>query len=103
MTNRATNKGKGSRILRNITASGRAVEILEAVGKRLGIFDAMSELGPVTPEELAKRAGVSLQYARRWLEARASGGYLDHDAATDRFCLWCTWPRAEQRAYQMAV
>ncbi|MCI0438821.1 MAG: hypothetical protein L0177_06775 [Chloroflexi bacterium] len=103
MTNRATNKGKVSRILRNITESGRVAEILEAVGKRLGIFDAMSELGPVTPEELAERAGVSKQYARRWLEARASGGYLDYDAATDRFSLWCPWPRTEQWAYHMAV
>jgi len=57
------------------------------IGLRLGLFDALAE-SPATAEELAARAGnLHHRYVREWALAQAANGYLDFDAATDRFAL----------------
>jgi 2-polyprenyl-3-methyl-5-hydroxy-6-metoxy-1,4-benzoquinol methylase len=51
------------------------------LGIRLGLYDALAELGPATPEQLASRAGVAPRYAREWLEQQAVSGILKVAAA----------------------
>jgi ubiquinone/menaquinone biosynthesis C-methylase UbiE len=49
------------------------------LGMRLGLYAAMAD-GPVTPPELAQRAGIDARYAREWLEQQATAGFVDVDA-----------------------
>src|SRR5580704_17384119 len=58
------------------------------IGLRLGLYDALSEGGPATAGELAKRAGgLTERYVREWALAQAANGYVDYDPATDAFSL----------------
>src|SRR5579863_444541 len=64
-----------------------AVTTLSSIGDRLGLFKNLAEHGPATSEELAERAHVNERYAREWLGAMASAGYLEYAPATRRFIL----------------
>lgn len=58
------------------------------IGFRLGLFDALHQGGPATVGELAARAGgLAERYVREWALAQAANGYLDYDAAGERFSL----------------
>ena len=46
------------------------------VGDRLGYYKHLAEHGPLTPHELAGRAGTVERYTREWLEMQAISGYL---------------------------
>ncbi|MCC6833173.1 MAG: class I SAM-dependent methyltransferase [Thermoleophilia bacterium] len=59
---------------------------LVVMGDRLGLYRAMAE-GPVTPEDLAERAGVAPRYAREWLNAQAAGGWVSFEPATGMYTL----------------
>jgi 2-polyprenyl-3-methyl-5-hydroxy-6-metoxy-1,4-benzoquinol methylase len=61
--------------------------ILVVIGDRLGLWKAMAASGPVTPAELAARTEISERYAREWLDAQASAGYVSYEAATRRYSL----------------
>jgi len=73
-----------SRALGDMT--GWMLSVLCALGDRLGLFTALAA-GPATSDELAARAGVGARYAREWLSALASAGYIEYDAASGRFTL----------------
>jgi 2-polyprenyl-3-methyl-5-hydroxy-6-metoxy-1,4-benzoquinol methylase len=64
-----------------------AVTVMSSIGDRLGLFKNLAEMGPATSEELAERAHVNDRYAREWLGAMASAGYLEYDPAPRRFML----------------
>jgi 2-polyprenyl-3-methyl-5-hydroxy-6-metoxy-1,4-benzoquinol methylase len=49
------------------------------IGDRLGLYPLLAKLGPLTPDELAAKAGVHPRYAREWLEQQAVTGILDVD------------------------
>ncbi len=74
---------------------GRFVQDLGAVihaatvllGDRLGLYKAMADGSPVTPEELARRTSTDARYVREWLSAQAASGYVEYDAATRTFRL----------------
>jgi len=55
------------------------------LGDRLGLYAALRDGKPVTPPELAARAGIHPRYAREWLEQQAVAGVLavDLDDAAD--------------------
>ena len=58
------------------------------IGYRLGLFDALSEHGPMTSAERAERAGkLSERYVREWAMAQATNGFIQYDAAAKRFSL----------------
>jgi len=58
------------------------------IGVRLGLFEALDKAGPSTAGELAKQAGgLTERYVREWALAQAANGYVDYDAAADRFSL----------------
>lgn len=60
---------------------------MAVIGDRLGLYKAMAEAGPVTPDELAARTNTTERYVREWLASQAAGGYVSYDAATRRFFL----------------
>jgi SAM-dependent methyltransferase len=60
---------------------------LVVIGDRLGLYRAMADGEPVTPEELAKRTGTDTRYVREWLSNQAAGGYVAYDGSSDRFSL----------------
>ena len=57
------------------------------IGDRLGLYRTLHESGPMTPAELARKAGIAERYAREWLSHQAASGYLDYDAAAGAFTL----------------
>jgi hypothetical protein len=46
------------------------------LGKELGLYAALSALGPLSAPELAREAGIGRRYAREWLEQQAVAGLL---------------------------
>jgi SAM-dependent methyltransferase len=65
-------------------AVGRAIADLGAafsgvlvnIGRRLGLYKAMAEIGACTSEQLAQATGVRERYVREWLNNQAAGGYV---------------------------
>ncbi|MFN2539554.1 MAG: trans-aconitate 2-methyltransferase [Mycobacteriales bacterium] len=54
------------------------------LGKDLGLYDVLSERGPLTTGELADHAGIDPRYAREWLEQQTIAGFLEvADASAD--------------------
>ena len=51
------------------------------LGDQLGYYRVLHEGGPLTPAELAARAGTNERYAREWLEQQATTGILAVDDA----------------------
>jgi SAM-dependent methyltransferase len=52
--------------------------LLVHLGDRLGLYRAMAETGPVTPQALAVRTGTAPRYVREWLSNQAAGGYVTY-------------------------
>src|SRR5262245_32910239 len=48
------------------------------LGEELGLYRAMADSHPVTPEELAAKTGCNARLLREWLSAHAAAGYIDH-------------------------
>lgn len=72
------------KLLGDLGAAASAV--LVGIGDRLGLYSALSG-GPLTAAELARRTSTDERYVREWCCAQAAAGYVDYDAATDRFAL----------------
>src|SRR5690349_19235559 len=51
----------------------------------LGLYKAMAGKGALTPSALATATGTDERYVREWLNNQAAGGYVEYDAATDRY------------------
>jgi len=66
--------------------SGMTTTILASIGDRLGLFTNLAH-GPATSAELANRAEINERYAREWLGAMASAGYVVYDPTNERFTL----------------
>lgn len=60
---------------------------LVVIGDRLGLYRAMSDGEPVSPEELAQRTGTDARYVREWLSNQAAGGYVTYEPSSERFSL----------------
>jgi SAM-dependent methyltransferase len=67
-------------------AGGMTTTIFAAIGDRLGLFKSLA-LGPATSTQLAARAHINERYAREWLGAMASAGYIEYDAVSHSFTL----------------
>ena len=66
---------------------GAANAALVIVGVRLGLFQALAEIGPATPRDLARKTGADARCLREWLAAQAASGYVTYDPLTERFHL----------------
>src|SRR3954453_5989523 len=60
---------------------------LVVIGDKLGLYKAMADGDPLTPEELAERTGCRERYLREWLCQQAASGYVEYDAADGTFRL----------------
>jgi ubiquinone/menaquinone biosynthesis C-methylase UbiE len=56
------------------------------VGHRLGLYKALAG-APATADELAARTQTSPRYVAEWLRGQAAGGYVEYDAAGDRYAM----------------
>ena len=56
------------------------------IGEKLGLYKAMRNAGKaVTPQELADLTKTKERYIREWLDAQASSGYVEYDAASKSY------------------
>jgi SAM-dependent methyltransferase len=61
--------------------------VLAYVGDQLGLWSGMDRIGPCTPQQLAAETSTHERMVREWLSAQAAGGYVEYDAASQRFSL----------------
>src|SRR5258707_7809862 len=57
------------------------------VGDKLGLYKTLAAKGPMNSAELAKATGTSERYIREWLATQAASGYVEYDAASDKFSM----------------
>jgi SAM-dependent methyltransferase len=67
--------------------AGLMTTAMASIGDRLGLFKDLAAHGPATSSELAARTAIDERYAREWLSAMASAGYLTYEPADQRFTL----------------
>jgi SAM-dependent methyltransferase len=62
-----------------VTDMGGAAMIANVIlGEELGLYRAMADSVPITPEELATKTGCHARLLREWLSAHAAAGYMEH-------------------------
>src|SRR5215470_15627192 len=61
--------------------------VLVNIGRRLGLYKAMADIGTCTSEQLAHATGVRERYVREWLNNQAAGGYVRYEPAGHRYTL----------------
>jgi SAM-dependent methyltransferase len=60
---------------------------LMLLGDELGLYKALAEAGPLSSTDLARQTGTAERYVREWLAAQAASGYVEYDAAADRYAM----------------
>lgn len=60
---------------------------LVVIGDKLGLYKAMADAGPLTPDELAAKTSTDERYVREWLNANAASGYLTYDPQSKTYTL----------------
>jgi ubiquinone/menaquinone biosynthesis C-methylase UbiE len=61
--------------------------VLVNVGRRLGLYQAMADLGACTSTALAEATGIRERYVREWLAHQAAGGYVVYDPGQQTYIL----------------
>ncbi len=61
--------------------------VLVNVGRRLGLYKAMADLGACTSATLAEATGIRERYVREWLANQAAGGYVAYDPDKQAYAL----------------
>jgi hypothetical protein len=81
--------GKQQAFLEKVVSdmAGTMATYIASVGDRLGVFKDLAINGPADSSELAERVNLHERYAREWLRAMNSAGYLEFDSTTGRFGL----------------
>ena len=64
-----------------------SVALSLSIGHRTGLFDRLAGLPPSTSRQVADATGLQERYVREWLAAMLVGGIVEHDPATDTWCL----------------
>jgi len=67
--------------------TGAATTAMVAVGDQLGLYRALADGGPATPDELAARTGTAPRYLREWLSQQAAAGFLAYRPDDGRYAL----------------
>jgi SAM-dependent methyltransferase len=75
-------------VYRILDEVGAAMNVpLTVIGFRLGLYKAMADGEPVTPQELAEKTGSHERYIREWLAGQAAGDYVEYDPQTETYRL----------------
>jgi SAM-dependent methyltransferase len=61
--------------------------VLVNVGRKLGLYQAMADLGTFTSTALAEATGIRERYIREWLANQAAGGYVAYDPEKQTYAL----------------
>src|SRR5215475_6282924 len=62
-----------------VTDMGGAAMMANVIlGEELGLYRAMADSVPVTPEALAAKTGCNPRLLREWLSAQVASGYMEH-------------------------
>lgn len=67
-----------------VDMGGAAIMANVLLGDELGLYRAMADGKPVTPEQLAERTHCNSRLVREWLSGQAASGYVEHDAGRFR-------------------
>src|SRR5690606_38511443 len=59
--------------------------VMVSLGSKLGLYQAMAGIGPISAGELAARTQCAERYVHEWLNAQAAGGYVDYHAVSDTY------------------
>ena len=61
-----------------VTDMGGAAMIANVIlGEELGLYRAMADSNPITPDALATKTGCNPRLIREWLNAQAAAGYVE--------------------------
>src|SRR5688500_17513608 len=58
---------------------------LTMLGGKLGLYRAMAGAGPISSEEVARRAECDERMVREWLANQVAGGYVEYDAGAETY------------------
>ncbi|MDP3878403.1 MAG: class I SAM-dependent methyltransferase [Methylobacter sp.] len=61
--------------------------LMAYIGDKLDLYSALLEISPASSQELADNTGMDERYLREWLSANAAAGYVNYDAASEKFSL----------------
>jgi len=61
--------------------------VLINVGRKLGLYQTMADLGACTSVALAEATGIRERYVREWLANQAAGGYVAYDPEKQTYAL----------------
>jgi SAM-dependent methyltransferase len=61
--------------------------VLVNVGRKLGLYTAMADIGACTSVALAEATGIRERYVREWLANQAAGGYVAYNGKTQTYAL----------------
>jgi SAM-dependent methyltransferase len=61
--------------------------VLVNVGRKLGLYQAMADLGACTSVALAEASGIRERYVREWLANQTAGGYVAYDPEKRTYAL----------------
>ena len=61
--------------------------VLVNVGRKLGLYQAMADLGACTSVTLAEATGIRERYVREWLANQTAGGYVAYDPDKQTYAL----------------
>jgi len=67
--------------------TGAATTAMVALGDELGLYRALADGGPVTPDELAHRTDTAARYLREWLSQQVAAGFLVYREGDGRYAL----------------
>ncbi len=87
MAHEAFDRSRAAALARQVGADfGAALTVaLAYIGDRLGLFRLLADGEPLTPAQIAGRAGLSERYVREWASTMAAAGYLDYRPADATF------------------
>src|SRR3954467_11724432 len=60
---------------------------LVQIGESLGLYQTLSQNGPLSSDELAARTGLKERYLREWLSAQAASKYITFEPSTEKFTM----------------
>jgi len=59
--------------------------VMVSLGRKLELYKAMAGAGPLSPGEVAQRAGCAERYVREWLNSQAAGGYVAYHPSSQTY------------------